>query len=213
MTKHCSPSWPRSRTARVAVAVVASALAAQSGARAALPDWPATPYRYLVVDQDLRQVLQEFGRNLGTRVVLSDAVAGRVRGPLPEAPPVAFLDTLARTYGLDWYYDGAVLSVSAVAEATTRFVDLHGMPFVQVADGLSRSGLSDARFVLRQGPAPGVALVAGPPRFVQLLGDAISAMAADRPQPAPPPAGPGAARPAAEVTVLRGASATRVVFQ
>ena len=34
-----------------------------SFAVAAEPAWPKEPYRYLVVDQDLRDVLTEFGRN------------------------------------------------------------------------------------------------------------------------------------------------------
>lgn len=171
-------------------------------ARAAVPDWPASPYRYLVVDQDLRTVLEEFGRNTGVRVALAEGVKGRVRGNLPQVPPGEFLDAVARSYGLDWYYDGAVLHVSTTGEAGTRFLDLHGLPFAQLAAGLGRAGVSDPRFVLREGPSPGLATVSGPPRYLQAISEAATAMAGQRSAPA-------AAAPAPAVRVFRGSVAPR----
>lgn len=168
-------------------------------ARAAVPAWPAAPYRYLVVDQDLRVVLEEFGKNTGIRIALADGVKGRVRGSLPQAPPPEFLDALARSYGLDWYYDGTVLHVSTSAEAETRFLDLHGLPFARLIGGLAQSGLADARYVLRDGPAQGLATVSGPPRYVGLVAQAAAAMVA---QKAPAPAAP-------VVRVFRGSIASR----
>src|SRR5580698_2560832 len=80
---------------------------------AAEPEWPPELYDYVVNDQDLRTVLEQFGLNTGLRIALSDAVQGRVRGRLPPAPPQQFLDHLTDMFGLDWYYDGAVIAVSA----------------------------------------------------------------------------------------------------
>src|SRR4051812_14028150 len=53
-------------------------------ATAGEPAWPTEPYRYTVIDQDLGNVLQEFGRNTGLRLEVSPEIRGRVRGPLPE---------------------------------------------------------------------------------------------------------------------------------
>ena len=140
--------------AGASVTLVVSAFAGR--VQAAVPEWPTAPYRYMVVDQDLRTVLEEFGRNTGVRIVLADEVKGRVRGSLPQAAPQDFLDHVTKSYGLDWYYDGAVLHVSTNKEAETRYLDLHALPFARLAAGLAQAGLTDPRFVLREGPAPGM---------------------------------------------------------
>lgn len=193
----------------VQAALLLGVLLAAAPARADVPGWPSAPYRYAVVDQDLRVVLQEFGRNLGLRVALSDAVQGRVRGRLPELPPEQFLDHLARAFGLDWYFDGSVLSVSASSEAQTRFVKLRGLSVAALRDGLRRAGLLDARFALRAGPSADIAMVSGPPRYVALVEQSAAAIADDRPPPLPAPP-PQAASLAASLVVFRGAQASVV---
>ena len=193
----------RARTlplAYAALALYASACGLE--ARAAVPEWPASPYRYFVVDQDLRTVLEEFGRNTGIRTALADGVKGRVRGSLPQVAPGEFLDAVARSYGLDWYYDGAVLHVSAAGEAGTRFIDLRGLAFAQLAAGLERAGVADPRYVLRDGPSPGLATASGPPRYLQLVSEAAAAMAAQKASPAAAPA-------VTPVRVFRGSAASR----
>lgn len=171
-------------------------------AGAAVPEWPAEPYRYVVVDQDLRTVLEEFGRNTGVRIALAEGVKGRVRGNLPQVPPGEFLEAVAKSYGLDWYFDGAVLHISTTGEAGTRFIDLHGLSYAHLAAGLGRAGVTDPRFVLREGPSLGTVLVSGPPRYLQLVAEAAAAMAGQKGSPA-------AALPATQVRVFRGSVASR----
>ena len=172
------------------------------------PAWPTASYAYVVVDQDLRSVLQEFGSNLGLRLALSDGVQGRVRGRLPELPPRQFLDHLAQAYGLDWYYDGLVIAVSAVSEAATRFVPLQGFTVAALEDGLRTAGLLDTRFPVRPGPAGDVATVSGPPRYVDIVRQSLAAMVANR---APSPAAAQVpTAPPATLVVFRGSSASRV---
>jgi type III secretion protein C len=174
---------------------------------AAEPAWPNAPYQYVVVDQDLRTVLQEFGANVGVRIVLSDAVQGRVRGRLPMAPPRQFLNHLAQAYALDWFFDGSVMYVSGAAEAETRFIMLHGVDVRALEAGLRATNLYDERFGLRAGPGTGVALVSGPPRYLKVVQDTAEALAtrAAAPQPAE-------AAPAASLTVFRGVSERKVQF-
>jgi type III secretion protein C len=168
-------------------------------ARAETPAWPSEPYAYVVVDQDLRTVLSEFGSNMNVRMVLSDAVQGRVRGRLPALAPAAFLDHLAQSYGLDWYFDGMVLSVSASSETVTHFVPLHGLPFAKLQNDLARSGLLDHRFGLKQGPGPDVVMVSGPPRYAQQLEQSIAVLTA-----AKAPEVPGA--PRGTLVIYRGSA-------
>lgn len=174
---------------------------------AAEPAWPNAVYSYLVVDQDLRAVLQEFGVNLDLRLVLSDAVQGHVRGRLPELPPRQFLDHLARVYGLDWYYDGLVLSVSAASEAATHLLPLKGVSADQLESGLAAAGLLDKRFPLHAGPTPDTALVSGPPRYVGLVEQSLKAMLAEH---VPPTTQSQPAALPATLVIFRGSAAAKV---
>ncbi len=194
------------QTSMFAGSAIAAAAAAVAGrATAAEPAWPSAPYAYVVVDQDLRTVLLQFGSNIGVRVVLSDGVQGRVHGRLPTLPPRDFLEHLARSYGLDWFFDGAVLSVSAGDETETRFVTLPGIDVTVLQAALRSTGLYDPRFALRPGPAAGTAMVSGPPRYLKLVEQTAAALA----KPASAPEAPGAV---AMLTVFRGAAASKVQF-
>ncbi len=190
---------------RAALALAAAALAA-GPALAAEPAWPSAPYDYIVVDQDLRTVLLQFGANIGVRVALSDGVQGRVHGRLPTLPPRDFLSHVAQAYGLDWFFDGVTLSISAANEAETRFVPLAGTSVPALEAALRTTGLYDPRFGLREGPAGKTALVAGPPRYLKAVEQTAAALAVPE---ASPSALPGAV---VTLTVFRGGAASKVQF-
>ena len=141
---------------------------------------------------------------------MSDAVHGQVRGRWPEMPAGEFLEQLARTYALDWYFDGSLLSVSASSENETKLLPLHGVKLEQLRDGLVTVGLMDQRFGLRAGPVAEVALVSGPPRFTAMVQQSLDVIAASdaasqrvRPAPEPVPA-------EQRLAVFRGSTATSV---
>lgn len=144
----------------------------------AAPDWSETPYDYVVLDQDIRATLTDFGRNLGIAVSLSDAVSGRVRGRVEGATAGEFLDRLTDSNGLNWYFDGAVLHVSTAAEYATRVVPTGGLRSDRLIEEMARLDLADARFGIRGG---GDTLsVSGPPAYVSMVRDFVQNM-----QPAP----------------------------
>lgn len=178
------------------------ALLASTQAFPAEPKWPSAPYDYVVVDQDLRTVLTQFGANTGLRITLSDAVQGQVRGRLPSVPPKEFLDNLAQSFGLDWYFDGAVISISAASEAQARLLPLQGVGFAKLRNGLVSAGLIDPRFQLRPGVSPDIALVSGPPRYVALVQQAVTALSSEK----------EVKRDSPSVMIIRGATASRVQF-
>ena len=120
-------------------------------------------------------------------------------------PPRQFLDHLAQSYGLDWFFDGTTLAISATSEAETRFVTLPGVAVSVLQAALQSAGLLDPRFGLRAGPAPGTAMVSGPPRYLHLVEETAAALA----QPAPAPRSP---QPASLLTVFRGAAVSKVQF-
>lgn len=139
----------------------------------------STPYRYTVLDQDLSAALQEFGNNMNLRVNISAEVKGRIRGNMPDLPPREFLDRLANLYGLQWYYDGLVLYVSAAKEAQTRMLVLTSIRFDAFKGALDELEISDDRYLVRPAPGNGLVLVSGPPRFTALVEQTFNGLVAE----------------------------------
>jgi len=154
------------------------------GVIAGEPAWPAEPYRYTIVEQDLTSVLQEFGRNTGLRVEVSTEVRGRVRGPLPELKARDFLDQLARGYGLEWYFDGFRLHVTSTNEDVSRILALGSVPLQRLEAALRDLSLYDARFSLRTIKNSDMVLVAGPPQYLAMVERTLAALNPRHDQPA-----------------------------
>ncbi|MCM5689887.1 nodulation protein NolW [Sinorhizobium meliloti] len=139
---------------------------------------PKEPYRYTVLDQDLSAALQQFGNNLNIRINISAEVKGRIRGSMPDLPPREFLDRLANLFGLQWYYDGLVVYVSATKELQTRMLVFNLFPFESFKGALDKLDISDDRYVMRPAPGDGLVLVSGPPRFTALVEEAFNGLVA-----------------------------------
>jgi type II secretory pathway component GspD/PulD (secretin) len=160
-----------------AVLIVTAALASVGSVSGMEPQWPVGPYKYMVIDQDIKGVLTEFGRNVGVPVDVSDQVKGRLRGRLAVAPAREFLDRLCESYGLVWYFDGAVLHVSAKTEIRTELVSIGRLSPAEVSEKLNGLGIADARFPVRSTPDTGVISVSGPPPFVSLVRQTLIVLA------------------------------------
>lgn len=180
----------------LAIAVLGLALPA-----AAETAWFDKPYGYVVIDQDVRAALTEFGRNLHLPVVMSDAVKGRIRGEVSAEKAGPFLDRLAAANGLTWYFDGAVLNVSAESEFATRVLNTGRLGSKAVAAEMRQLGLFDERFTLRASPDGRVLTVSGPPAYVAAVEQLVQRM-----QPPPMVAGDDP-----RVRLFRGGMATEVV--
>jgi len=179
------------------------------------PSWPGGIYSYVVVNQDLRDVLQQFGVNTGLRIALSDKVQGHVYGPIPSLVPRQFLDSLAQQFGLEWVYDGSIISVSSVSESQTEMLFLQNVPFGKLHAGLEAAGLLDARYQFRPVMDGHTALISGPPRYISLANDGFAAIMADKPAPPPPAsiAPPLDLPPPRFLEVMRGASSSITEFK
>jgi type III secretion protein C len=150
-------------------------------APAAAPPWPDKAYPYVVVDQDLVAVLTEFGQNMGTPVQVSDTVHGRVIGRIPPMPPRAFLDRLASQYGFNWYYDGSTLAIAANSELVERTLPLGKTSFDALNADLDRLDISDSRYRLRHAEGSDLVMVAGPPRYAQLVEQTLNSLNKEHP--------------------------------
>lgn len=167
----------------------------------ATPAWSDSAYNYVVLDQDVRVALTEFGRNVGLPVVLSDAVNGRVRGRIEARSAGEFIDRLAATNGLVWYFDGSVLHVSADREFVTRVIDAGRLRGDVVANEMRDLGLADERFSLRAARNGNVITVSGPPAYINVVSQLV-----ERLQPEPVVAGDDP-----RVRVFRGGVMTEMV--
>ncbi len=201
------PDTKKQRRLKVGLAILAWCLIAGTDATAAPLNLPKTPYAYTVIDQDLPAALNEFGSNLGVRISVSQAVRGRIRGRLPDLPPREFLDRLVLLYNLQWYFDGQVLYVSSAEEAQSRVMVLGQVPFDRVQRTLGAFAITDERYTVQRAPAADLALASGPPRFIALVEQTVTALAAEeqarqRPSPESP-----AARPDTLLQVFRGSQA------
>jgi type III secretion protein C len=157
--------------------IFVAALTCAKVAFAADPSWPPGPYRYLVIDQDIKGVLIEFGRNVGLPVDVSDQVKGRLRGQLATATADAFLRNLCESYGLVWYFDGTVLHVSAKTEVRLELVNIGRLPPGEAVEKLKALGVSDAQFPVRTTADAGVVSISGPPPFLSLARQTLTALA------------------------------------
>lgn len=175
--------------------------------------WARKPYHYVAVDQSLRDVLRELSIAAAVPIKVSDLVSGQAHGRWPDTTMGEFLGQLAKTYALEWYFDGSLLSVSASSEDETRLVALHGAGLEKLRAGLTTAGLMDTRFTLRAGPTPDVALVSGPPRFVAVVQEAMDAIVASSNISGPSQPRATIASTEQRITVFRGSSATNVLFR
>ena len=148
------------------------------------PKWPPGPYKYVVIEQDLKDALVEFGRNINVPVKVSDEVKGKLRGDLVSGTAEEFFKRLVSSYGLVWYFDGSVLHVNAASELRTEVIDLGRIPPSDVVNKLSKLGIADPRYPIRTTPGASVVSISGPPPYIVLVRQTLAAMARQQ-APAP----------------------------
>lgn len=157
-------------------------------------EWLEKEYRYVVIEQDVRDVLTEFGRNLSLPMDISSEVEGRVRGDIPSGSAGEFLDRVAAANGLVWYFDGSVIHVATRGEITQRTFDLRGIDSTRLMKSLDRRvGEPLSAQLVDDGSA---LQVVGPPAWIDSVARRVDRLR----QPA--------ASGYAGVTVFRGSVAT-----
>ena len=158
------------RLASAAAAALAIALPLQA---APIP-WKIPAYSLVARDMNLRTALDTFAVAQGLSVVMSDSVAGTFSGDFKDTPPDEFLDRIATTHNLIWYYDGAALYLYGAGEIATMLIDLRYMKAGEVLTMLTELGVEDARFPIKATSNDELVMVAGPPRYVSLVAEMIT---------------------------------------
>lgn len=159
---------------RLAALVIAfSPLFAFSLSAAEIP-WKLPQYTLVARDMELRTALDTFAVAEGLSVVMSPSVGGVFSGDFKDIPPADFLDRIATTHNLIWYYDGAALYVYGAGEIATMLIDLQHMKAGEVRDMLVELGVEDMRYPLKTTSNNELIMVSGPPRYVALVAEMIA---------------------------------------
>jgi type III secretion protein C len=135
--------------------------------------WKLPLYTLVARDMDLRVALDTFAVAEGLSVVMSQTVAGSFSGSFKDVAPAEFLDKVATTHNLIWYYDGAALYLYSSGEIATMLIDLQYMKAGEVRSMLAELGVEDARFPLKTTSNDELVMVSGPPRYVALVAEMI----------------------------------------
>ncbi len=194
---------PGRNSRRVFFLGLALGLPLATPAAALEPRWPEMPYNYLVLDQDLPSVLEQFSRQMGIPVRMSDAIEPhRLRGKLGAPSPKAFLQWLCDNYDLVWYFDGSVLYILRRCELRNAFLELGRIPLAELKQRLAASGFAEERFPLTLSSDPAFVSLAAPPAYTALVQQVLASMKNDAeprrvPVPAPAVTAPTASAPLA----------------
>ena len=160
---------------KLAICVLATlATLATFRAEGAPIPWKLPKYTLVAREMDLRVALDTFAVAEGLSVVMSPSVAGTFSGDFKGVVPDAFLDKVATTHNLIWYYDGAALYVYGAGEISTLLIDLQYMKAGEVRAMLAELGVEDARFPLKTTSNDELVMVSGPPRYVSLVSEMVS---------------------------------------
>ncbi len=159
----------------IAVIMFASLAPAASaaGAGAAIP-WKAPQYSIVARSMRIREALETFGTAQGISVVMSKAVGGVFSGTFKDVPAGEFLDRVATSHNLIWYYDGAALYIYASGEVQTFLLDLKYMKAGEVRSLIRELGVEDARYPIKTASNDELIMVSGPPRYVTLVAETIA---------------------------------------
>ncbi|KVD86559.1 secretion protein [Burkholderia sp. ABCPW 14] len=157
------------RRAAASAAAVALALAGHAPALHAVPlAWPIARFDYRVGQVNAADALSELSRRSGVAIDIDARASCRL--DLRDAlPPRRFIDRVARTCGLAWYYDGAVLQFVAPDAFERAAVRLNYATPAELRATLARQRIVDRRWRPDDDDAARIVRVAGPPRYVALV--------------------------------------------
>jgi type III secretion protein C len=151
-------SWP----------VITGALLAATQAVAADVNWTDSRYVYATNGSSVADALNVFAAAQHVPVRMSGQIEGIVGGRFVMSPQ-QFLDTLCHSYGLVWYYDGAVLQVSPASEQRHIAIRPNYMSPSALLAALDHAGITAAQFPLQVDEAARTLTVRGPAGYVERI--------------------------------------------
>ena len=151
----------------------------QFGEAAPPPDWPQTSFSVYARNEPIRDILQSFATAYGIHLVTAHNVSGVANGRLFAPTPQQFLDDLAQTNGLVWFYYGGTLYVNPRSEITRSRIDLPRGAARNARNALEELGLVFPQFGVTAFPENDAVIVSGPPPYVGLVREVLSMLPED----------------------------------
>ncbi len=168
---------PRSTLARTVQGVLTAGLLTVASVALAGPvPWPQAPYSHFADNQKLESVLGDFAGSFSLSLSLAPGISGLVNGKFTTASPTEFMSKLAGVYGFVWYTHAGTLFISKASDLTTRSISPPGGSIGNVRKALTDLGVLDPRFGWGELTAQGVALVSGPPSYVNLIESTVKGL-------------------------------------
>ena len=162
--------WPSRLAMFLAVAAAVAAMTAPAPAHAERISWQSNRFEYVADRKDLKDVLRDFGASQHVMTWISPQVEGNVTGRFNSAPQL-FLDKMVASFGVLWYYDGAVLRIYGANEARSATLGLQHASTGDLRQALARLRIDDPRFPVRYDDVSRTAVVSGPPHLVDVVSD------------------------------------------
>jgi type III secretion protein C len=154
----------------LAVAAAVAAMTASAPAHAERIAWQGNRFEYVADRKDLKDVLRDFGASQHVMTWISPQVEGNVTGRFNSSPQ-QFLDKMVASFGVLWYYNGAVLRIYGPNEARSATLGLQHASTNDLRQALARLQIEDPRFPVRYDDVSRTAVVSGPPHLVDLVSD------------------------------------------
>ncbi|WP_395687950.1 type III secretion system outer membrane ring subunit SctC [Caenimonas koreensis] len=160
------------------VLVVGCALALAAGAsRAEPPPWSDSPFSYMGREQQLDKMLAGFAKTFGMQVQIESPLPpglAATSGRSTAANPTEFMNQLAASYGLAWYYSSGTLYISRSNERVTRMLPTKGMSGAGLKKAFTEMGLIEPRFGWAEVDERSAVMVSGPRSYVERIAKAMS---------------------------------------
>ncbi|WP_129778584.1 type III secretion system outer membrane ring subunit SctC [Peristeroidobacter soli] len=140
--------------------------------------WPAAQFKYYARQSSLVRVLSDFASTFGIGLALDPEVEGKVTGDFSARTPTEFLNSLASSYGFNWYWQAGVLYVSPARDWVTEVLHV-GMTASDVSALKAQlSGLSvfESRFGWAEFPERGIVIVSGPASYVGKISSVVGSL-------------------------------------
>jgi type III secretion protein C len=169
---------------KIALALVVSVSPVAPSQAAPVP-WPEVTFTFIAEKQHIADVLGSFTKNFGLQLQASASVLSgqdKVSGKFTMASPTEFLNQLSATYGLQWFYYAGILYVSKNAEFATRSITPNGISLPEFRRALTDLGVVDPKFGWGELTDRGVAMISGPPAYVDLVAWAVATLPLPQPQ-------------------------------
>lgn len=151
-------------------------LATAQPVHAGEPPWSDAPYSHYTQDSKLDTVLKDFAGSFSLSLNLGTGVSGSVNGRFTTKNPTEFINKLASVYGFNWFTHAGTLFISRADDQKTAAIPAANNSTGQLRGALASLGVLDTRFGWGELPEQGVALISGPPAYVDLVERTVNSL-------------------------------------